>query len=98
MHSLPTGVSSTRQALSAAVARLSSLESKLSQLESLGDDDDRLALQRRIDIIERAALEPGVWGAQRLLHTPRGLGNSSNVGLTLTMITMMARTQNTVKG
>jgi hypothetical protein len=56
---LPPGVSSTRQALSAAVVRLSSLESQLAQLESLGGDDDRLALQRRIDIIERAALEPG---------------------------------------
>lgn len=56
-----TGTTPLRQSLASAVSRLSSLESQLSALDSLGDDDTRTALQRRIDIIDRAGLSPGEW-------------------------------------
>jgi hypothetical protein len=49
-----------RQELSVAINRLADIERKLSQLDALGDDDDRTALQKRIDLIDRAALQPGV--------------------------------------
>jgi DNA repair ATPase RecN len=55
------GVTGLRQQLAAAVSQLGEIERRLSQLDALGDDEDREALQRRIDILDRAGLQPGVY-------------------------------------
>lgn len=60
------GVVPLRQELAAGLSHLSAIERQLAQLESLGDEEDRGALQKRIDLIERAGLSPGGCCADRL--------------------------------
>jgi hypothetical protein len=57
------GTSAVAASLSAQQARLASLEAQLAQAEALGDDAERAALQKRVELISRADILPGGWSA-----------------------------------
>jgi hypothetical protein len=53
------GTSGLAAALSASQSRLATLEAKLGQAEALGDEQERAALQKRVELISRAGITPG---------------------------------------
>ncbi|WIA31265.1 hypothetical protein OEZ86_001261 [Tetradesmus obliquus] len=53
------GTTAAASALSAQQARLATLAAQLAQAEALGDDAERAALQKRLDLVNRAGILPG---------------------------------------
>jgi hypothetical protein len=70
------GTSALAASLSAQQARLAGLEAQLAQAEALGDDAERAALQKRVELIARADILPGGTGVG-------GAGVAMGVGVAL---------------
>jgi hypothetical protein len=72
------GTSALAASLSAQQSRLACLEAQLAQAEALGDDAERAALQKRVELLNRAGILPGA-AASRRSAVRRG-GGGGGVG------------------